>query len=257
MNENRPTDMTKGELAAVLCIAFFSFTGYHAYQPLFPQIGQSYSLPASSVSLITTCMILPVGIAPIFYGVLLTHWPLLPTLATAICLHSLTLLPAPLNLPFIFLLACRITQGLTLAAIMVCVMTYIAARFQGLSLQRAMSFYAFFVITGSFSGRLISGCAETWLSNWRLALLANFLTAFLALPLCLLLKNIHSEGKSPDFRAIGRLLRQKNMLLLLLLPTAALMASTSILQMIPFRLKKIDPQISSLAISLVYTGVLL
>jgi len=245
------------EIRAIMWICFCVFSAYHAPQPLFPAIQGTFGVPQSSVSLITTCIILPLGLSPIFYGMFLNRLPLVRTLTTALLLYGLALLPAPLGGGWYALLGGRIVQGFTLPAVILCAMTYISTRFEGRTLQQYMSFYAVSCMLGGFFGRILAGWVEQITGEWRMSFAVMALTILTSLPCTRMLPPVKGSFKRMDFHALGALFRQKGMLLMLMIAPCLALVNNSILNVLPFRLREIDPSITPLAISLVYIGVVL
>lgn len=245
------------EVLGLMWISLCAFAAYHAPQPLFPSIQEEFGISQSTVTLITACVLFPLGLAPMFYGILLGRLSMRRTLTTALCLYCIALLPMPLQGNWPMMLAGRCLQGMTLPAIILCVMTYIATHYEGRTLQKYMSGYSFCCIFGGFFGRFIAGGMENFFGEWRLAFLAMALMVATTIPCCRLLTPGPVAFQKPDFTAIGRLLRQNGMAKLLLLTACLAMANNSVLNVLPFRLRELDPSITPFTISLVYTSLII
>jgi len=243
------------EVWAIMWICFCVFSAYHAPQPLFPAIQETFGVNPSSVSLITTCIILPLGLAPIFYGLFLNRLPLVRTLTATLMIYGLALLPSPLGASWNGLLAGRIIQGLSMPAVILCAMTYISTRFEGKALQKYMSYYAVSCMLGSFFGRILAGWVEQMTGDWRMSFAVMALTILTALPCTRLLPPVKGTFKRMDFSALGALFRQKGMLRMLMITPCLALVNTSVLNVLPFRLREIDPTITPLAIGVVYIGI--
>ena len=59
------------EVLGLMWISLCAFAAYHAPQPLFPSIQEEFGISQSTVTLITACVLFPLGLAPMFYGILL------------------------------------------------------------------------------------------------------------------------------------------------------------------------------------------
>lgn len=250
--------MLPKELLAILWICFSAFSAYHAPQPLFPSIRETFSLAPSTVTLLTTCVIFPLGLSPIFYGLFLNKLPLVRTLVAAQIIYLLALLPAPLGGGWHALLFGRFMQGVSLPALILCAMTYISSLWEGKKLQQYMAYYSVSLMLGGFAGRVIAGFAEEVTGNWRMAFAVMAVTVLSAVPCSLMLPAVRTAGmKTVDFRALGSFFRQKGMLRLLCIAPCIVVVNNSLLNILPFRLREIDPSISALDISIVYVGVIL
>ena len=124
-------------------------------------------------------------------------------------------------------------------------------------MQKYMSCYSFCCIFGGFLGRFIAGGIENITGEWRLAFLGMAFMVASAVPFCRNLTPGPVAFQKPDFTAIGHLFRQKGMARLLILTSCLAMANNSVLNVLPFRLRELDPSISPFTISLVYTSIII
>lgn len=246
------------DLLAILWVCFSAFSAYHAPQPLFPSIRETFGLAPSTVALLMTCVIFPLGLSPIFYGIVLNKLPLVRTLACAQLLYLIALLPAPLGGGWYAMLFGRLLQGVSLPAVILCAMTYISSRWEGKRLQQYMAYYSVSLMLGSFGGRIITGVTEQLTGNWRICFVVMAVTVLSAIPCTLSLTPIRQNSMNTvNFQALGSFFRQKGMLRLLCIAPCLVLVNNSLLNVLPFRLQEIAPSISPLNISIVYVGVVL
>lgn len=245
------------DIIAIFWLAFCALCGLHVIQPLLPQIAAEFSISPAGAGLLTSATLLPLGIMAIFYGFLFKNRQPKKILLPAFIIYALSMLPAPLGGDFNSLLLGRIFQGFTLPAILVCLMTYIGCRYKDMVMQKYMSYYAFFVIVGSYTGRILGSAIADYLDNWRYAFFAPLFLSITAFISCLFLKDIAAQTVDANFGSLRSLLRQKYLILLLFITPLLCFASGAIMNVLPFRLREIAPGISPLSVSQIYSGVLI
>ncbi len=137
-------------------------------QPLLPFFADLYGLSESSSALLMAVTMLPLAVAPLSYGYLLSYiQPITVLRLSLIILAFLTLLTG-LAQSFPQLLVVRFLQGLFIPASLTAVMAFLAGsgREDG-GLQQAMSLYVAATISGGFLGRLLAGTSSV-IVDWRI-----------------------------------------------------------------------------------------
>ncbi|WP_105199429.1 MFS transporter [Pseudoalteromonas sp. T1lg10] len=169
----------------LLCCSVVIFFVLYAVQPLLALFAQQYQVsPASAGSLMTLTM-LPLAIAPLFYGVFLNRRNLYRVLQIVMLVLAFSNALVPLCTEFWQLQSLRLLQGLALPAALTAMTASIALRFKGEDINTKMSGYIGSTIAGGFLGRaLAAGFAEYlswqsffWLNSLLLLLLALLIRA--------------------------------------------------------------------------------
>ena len=242
------------DFLGLLYLTTLIFTTIYAPQPLFAAIHADFSVSEATVSLLVSVVLLPLGIAPLFYGVLLS------SISTRRLLQISMLSLAAAGLPIFFahsfpvVLAARLAQGLLVPAALTSLMAHISSQFQGAELQRAMTAYIGTTILGGLFGRIISAALAAWF-GWRWAML---LIALAMLPGVLVVMGFSSATR-PDFTktpwtSFTQVFKNSALLRLLLFEAAGFFVFMAIGNCLPFYLNSLNNEISELRVALMYSG---
>ncbi|MDR2696453.1 MAG: MFS transporter, partial [Deltaproteobacteria bacterium] len=121
----------------LLYITTLIFTTIYAPQPLFAAIHADFPVSEATVSLLVSVVMLPLGVAPLFYGALLSFISTRRLLQTGLLLLAITGLPVFFTHSFPVMLMARLGQGLLVPAVLTSLMAHLSSQFQGAELQRA------------------------------------------------------------------------------------------------------------------------
>ncbi len=249
--------MTRSQLGIVLFTTFLTFCTLYTPQPILPQLVTEFGVPMSDAALLITVTLLPLGLAPIFYGYFLQAVPARSMLQVALGLLIVDQVALFFATEFWHLMALRFIQGLLLPALFTALMTYCATMSAPRELRRTMGLYVAATILGGFSSRVFSGYLASTL-GWQWVFLALGLA--LLIPL-LLTKHIAADAEvnfsKLDRKAIGRVLAVPNYSYTYLTLFAIFFVFLGVLSLLPFRIKEIDPDASSFLISMVYFGYII
>jgi len=249
--------MSVSTLRVVLFITVCAFCTLYVPQPILPLLASEYGVSLTEAALLISATLIPLSIAPLLYGYITEA-----VSAQRVLLVSLLALAVNQALFLMVdsywgLVTLRLVQGLLLPAIFTALMTYCANMASVERVRNAVSYYIAASILGGFSGRLIGGAAGQFL-HWRWAF--AFFAALLMICWWLSIR-LPSDAKSESTRiglhAFRSVLTWPGYLfgftgLLLVFSTYS-----SVLTLVPFRLKQLDPAISEVTISLVYVGYLM
>ncbi|MGB5707471.1 MAG: MFS transporter [Arenicellales bacterium] len=249
--------MTRSQLGIVLFTTFLTFCTLYTPQPILPQLVTEFGVPMSDAALLITVTLLPLGLAPIFYGYFLQAVPARSMLQIALVLLIVDQAALFFATEFWQLLTLRFIQGLLLPALFTSLMTYCATMSSPTALRRNMGLYVAATILGGFSSRVLSGYLASTL-GWQWV----FLLLGVALIIPLLLTNKIDADAEVNFsrldrKAIGRVLAVPNYTFAYLTLFAIFFVFLGILSLLPFRIKEIDPNASSFLISMVYFGYII
>jgi YNFM family putative membrane transporter len=245
------------ELCALLWITYCTFAAMYSPQPLLQSISIDLATDRAAAGLLLTVVILPLGIAPLLYGLFLNSLPLRPLLCIGMICTSLTLLPPIFIDSYWLFLAMRFVQGLIAPALLLSLMMYVSTHYSGTNMQRAMALYTAFTMIGSFSGRLICGYVASCYT-WRGAMVLLIVLCVSAACASLLL---HKEGKTTAAHIaphkILDVLRQEDVRKVILCAPLCIFVHASVLNFIPFYMHDLDNTVSEFGISVIYISALL
>ncbi len=249
--------MTRSQLGIVLFTTFLTFCTLYTPQPILPQLVTEFGVPMSDAALLITVTLLPLGLAPIFYGYFLQAVPARSMLQIALVLLIVDQAALFFATEFWHLITLRFIQGLLLPALFTSLMTYCATMSSSTALRRTMGLYVAATILGGFSSRVLSGYLASTL-DWQWV----FLVLGIALIIPLLLTNKIDADAEVNFsrldsKAIGRVLAVPDYTFAYLTLFAIFFVFLGILSLLPFRIKEIDPNASSFLISMVYFGYII
>ncbi len=246
--------MTRAQLGIVLLTTFLVFCTLYTPQPIMPQLARDFGIPMTDAALVITVTLLPLGLAPIFYGYFLQAVPARSMLRITLFLLAIDQFALFFTTEFWQLLALRFAQGLLVPGLFTALMTYAASMSTPTLVRRVMGQYIAATIIGGFSSRALAGYLASTL-GWQWIFLV--LGCLLLVPAWLsgyLRADAELNFGRLDARAIGRVLRVPNYAWSYLALFTVFFAFTGILAMLPFRIEDIQPGAGSLLISLVYLG---
>ncbi|MDD3618679.1 MAG: MFS transporter [Desulfobulbaceae bacterium] len=157
----------------ILTAAALNIFVLYSPQPLLPLYADLFKLSEPTAGLIMTATMLPLAVAPLSYGFILSYIPTLRLLRASLLLLAVFTGLTALVQTFPQMLAVRFLQGMIIPASLTAVMAFLAqpGRSPDWNLQRRMSLYVAATISGGFLGRLLAGASST-VVDWRLYFLA-------------------------------------------------------------------------------------
>jgi MFS transporter, YNFM family, putative membrane transport protein len=226
----------------------------YAAQPIQPVFQQEFSLNRLQAILFTTLMMMPLGVAPLFYGFLLETFSAKFLVRGAVLALGILEIMFSMAGSYISLLLIRGTQGLMIPAILTSLMSYISYTSSRENVQHSIALYIAATIMGGFLGRFLSGLF-TDIFGWRffffvlgiLLLLAFFLLGSLE-------KNVKMKYERPDMHQVALLLREGRFRWLFLSIFCIFYVFSALMNFLPFELKKINPSFREAGIGLLYLG---
>ena len=245
------------DLLIAFCATFVAFCTLYTPQPMLPLLAQQFMISSSDAGLLMTATLLPLGLAPVFYGYFLQAIPARLMLAVALGLLMLDQLAFYLASEFWHLIVLRGVQGLLLSAIFTALMTYCASMAVSGRVRRTMGFYIAATVLGGFVGRAIGGFfASHFVWNFAYVVLG----VLLILPLALLYfarSDAEISFQRLDANSIVRVLKDRNYRYIYLALTSVFFVYAGLLNLMPFRFYEIDPTVTPLFISSLYFGYLI
>ncbi len=185
----------------MLCLATVAvFSNMYATQPILPVIGQEFGLQPSEAGLTVSSMVLAVAFSAVFYGVLSDLVGRRPVIIGSTFALSIPTFLCGVAPNFLFLIICRIAQGLLIPGFVAITITYLHEEF---SERRGMvvGWYTSASVLGGFTGRLQGGLMTEFVS-WRFAFitfgLLNLLAAVSMVKFLPLSRNFFRQEKAPE-----------------------------------------------------------
>lgn len=144
-------------------VVFFVLYGV---QPLLPVFAKNYGLSIASAGALMTATLIPLAIAPLFYGYLLSTISPINLLRVALLAMSVSCIAFAVSESYYFSFFIRILQGFLIPAALTSITTYIANNSSVAVLQRNLSFFITGTILGGLFGRIMAGVfAAYW--HWQ------------------------------------------------------------------------------------------
>jgi YNFM family putative membrane transporter len=243
-----------GTLTKIYFCTVITFCSLYAAQPIQPVFQHEFALTSFQAILFTTLMMLPLGFAPLFYGVLLESLSARLIVRTAILLLGVLELIFSMTNNYVLLLILRGLQGLVIPAILTSLVSYISFTAPREDVQAAVARYIAATILGGFLGRFLSGLF-TDLFGWR------FFFFFLGLLLLwgffllrTLEKDANLEYSRPKLTEVAELVRQPQFFWLYCTIFSVFFVFAGLLNFLPFQLKAINPSFRETGIGFMYFG---
>lgn len=246
-----------GMLTKIYFCTVITFCSLYAAQPIQPVFQQEFALTSLQAILFTTLMMMPLGFAPMLYGVLLESFSARLLVRTAILILGVLELVFCLADNYLLLLILRGVQGMVIPAILTSLVSYISFTAPREDVQAAIARYIAATILGGFLGRFLSGLF-TDLFGWRfffgvlgvLLIWGFFLLRHLE-------KDANLQYSRPRPAEVAELIRQPQFLWLYLAIFSVFFVFAGLLNFLPFELKALNPRFRETGIGFMYFGYIM
>ncbi len=241
----------------IIYCTIVAFAILYEHQPLLPLLASHWNRSISDTALLTTVTMLPLAMAPLIYGYILEQFSARGMLITgfSLLLISQAILSTAPDYPLFLLL--RGIEGLVLPAIFTSLMTYTSASGGQTHARRNISIYIASTIVGGYCGRTITGLVTSWY-DWQTAFWMWSVLAFIAV---LSLFRLESDPRSKlvkiTFSEVRELMKKPVIREGLVAAFLLFFVFAGMLNFLPFRMLEIHPEITTAALSMVYTGYLI
>ncbi len=240
----------------IVYCTIIAFAILYEHQPLLPLLARQWNRSLSDAALLTTVTMIPLALAPLIYGYFLERFSSRHMLITGFSLLLVTqaiLSTAPGYSWFIVL---RGLEGLLLPAIFTSLMTYTSASGGSHHSRRNISFYIAATIVGGYCGRTVTGLV-TDVFDWQTSFWMWSALALLAV-VSLLKLDTDPRGQLMKISLveIRQLIRKPVNREGLIAAFLLFFVSAAMMNFLPFRIFELNPEMSTGAMSLVYTGYL-
>lgn len=241
----------------LLIASLLAYFVLYSPQPLFPILSLELNLSETQTALLTTATMVPLFLAPLTFGRLLSSYSPEYLLRAGLLLLAITTLGFVMAENYAMLLIIRFMQGILLPVILTSVMTLTSRRAAPEELQGAMSFYVTATILGGLFGRLISGVFADF-SDWRyfyyLMTAGLTLTAFFPFGQGSGFAGQDTPFNWPDVKV---LVVECGLGWVFLAVSCLFFVFSAMMNFLPFRVGSLSEEVSSVFISLMYSGYLL
>lgn len=250
--------MKKTELLLILISTTLTTSALYAPQPLSPVFMKYFQISKTQSAFIMSAGIIPLSIAPIFYGYLLEKISPTKLLSFAIFFLSLSVFLFSISKSYNSLVLFRFIQGIFIPASLVSTMTYLSLTADSTNIQKRLAIYIAFSILGGFSGRLLSGFISSYL-GWKFVFFFLSISLFICFIFLIKVPPIETFKKAEEIELsiLFKILKNRKFYNIYPLPFIIFFVFLSILNYLPFRLIEIKNDINEFMISIMYAGYLL
>jgi YNFM family putative membrane transporter len=247
---------SKNNFLLLYIVAIFTMFSLYGVQSIQPLLAIEFHLDNFQAALLTTAVMLPLGVAPLFYGYFLHGRSLKKVLRYSIFYLAIFEFIYAFVTAYEYLLLIRFLQGLAIPAVLTTLSSYISTHSSHEHIQHNMGKYIGATIIGGFSGRFLSGASSEFF-GWRVFFV------LLALVLWFLFYNLHSideeqlksEQKSPSMMLHTFLDKKYRHIFIAIF--CVFFVFSAVLNFLPFQLHIEDPSISTTAIGFIYLGYIM
>lgn len=244
----------RGTLPKIYFCTVITFCSLYAAQPIQPVFQQEFGLSSLQAILFTTLMMMPLGIAPLLYGILLESFSARMIVRSAILILGLLELVFCFTDSYLLLLTIRGLQGMVIPAILTSLMSYISFTSKPDEVQASIARYIAATIIGGFLGRFLSGLF-TDLFGWRFFFFVlGVLLIWGYYLLGELEKDANLQYSKPRPKEVVELIGEPRFLWLYLAIFMVFFVFAATLNFLPFALKSIDPTFGETGIGFMYAG---
>ncbi len=241
-------------LFTILSSALLGFSALYAPQPLYPVFQISFNVTPTQVATLTTLTLLPMSVAPFFYGFLLEVFSPQRLLLLSLILLAFLQFSFIAFSPFWALQMIRLLSGLVLPALFTSLMTYVARLSDPDRRRRWMAYYIAATILGGMSGRLVSGAISHYF-HWQVSfLILGCSMLFILYPVWRLPEEKGESNRAITWSSALRILANREVVFYYIAVSFSFLVFVAILNFLPFRIRELNPAASEFYIGLNYIG---
>ncbi len=243
------------ELYTLFLATMLTLATMYLPQPLLSSIQKSFpSHSDAHIALLMTVVFVPLSIAPLLYGAVLSAFSTKKVLLCSVALLLCSSLGLFVSEQFEIILFFRLIQGLVVPAMLTSLMAHLSAQYDGSTLQHIMATYIAATILGGLIGRIFSGIIAS-ASSWQTPFMV------LAVALAILLYFVSSLEEQPkttftkfSIAEFHDIVHTKGIKRLLFIESMCFFVFVALATYLPFFLTQIDNTISEWRIGLMYLG---
>lgn len=153
----------------ILLLTAVAVSILYAPQPILPILAAEFGVSETDSALLITLCMMPLGLAPLFYGYLLEGMSARRMLVIATSILAVCQLLLSASDQWLFMILLRTIQGLCIPAMLTALMTTMTTACRHEHVRHAAAWYVAATIVGGFTGRALTGIV-TQVFNWHIAL---------------------------------------------------------------------------------------
>ncbi len=225
----------------------------YATQPIQPLLAVEFNIDVVKASSFTAIILFSLAVAPIMYGYILESFPAKKMLQSAVVVLFVTNIFLGFSDSYEMFFAIRAIEGMVIPAVLTSVMSILVS-IDKKNIKTNMSIYVASTVFGGIVGRVASGIIATNF-GWRWVFFSLSLEILLAL---FFIYKIDYKGETKLIKAnisdVIAILKDKKFITVYTLMFTVFFVFAGLLNILPFRVKEIDPNASETQIGLMYLG---
>jgi len=246
--------MNKKELTIIIYTIIMILSVMYATQPLQPLLAQEFSVSMVKASSFSAVIMLFLALSPIIYGYILESMNAKKMLIIASIILFFTNIFLGFSNSYGMFLFFRTCEAIVVPAILTACMNILANQKHKVKIQINMSIYVATTVFGGALGRILSGFIATQF-GWRMVFFSLSFGLLLGLVFIFLLKGDKNTNMTkPKIKDISKILKDKRFFTIYSLMFVLVFVFVGLLNVLPFRIKEIYPQVSETQIGMLYIG---
>lgn len=245
--------MKKKELFIIVYNIVIILSVMYATQPIQPLLSKEFNVSIVKASQFTAVIMLFLAIAPIIYGYILERVNAKKMLLIASSILVLTNTLLSFTSTYEMFLSIRIIEAIVIPAILTSSMS-ILANIDKENVKLNMSIYVASTVLGGLIGRVFSGYIATYF-GWEMVFLSLSFASLFGL---FLISRLDFDGEAHLTKAtisdIKQILKDKRFVVIYSLMFVIFFVFAGVLNILPFRIKELDPSTTESQIGLLYLG---
>jgi len=245
--------MKKKELFIIVYNIVIILSVMYATQPLQPLLSKEFNISIVKSSQFTAVIMLFLAIAPIIYGYILERVNAKRMLLIASFILVITNTLLSFTSTYEMFLFIRTIEAIVIPAILTSSMS-ILANIDKDNVKLNMSIYVASTVFGGLVGRIFSGYIATYF-GWEMVFLSLSFASIIGL---FLISKLSFDGEAHLTKAtvkdIKEILKDKRFVVIYILMFTIFFVFAGILNILPFRIKELDPSTTESQIGLLYLG---
>jgi len=245
--------MKKSELVILTYIITTVLSVMYATQPIQPLLAIEFNIDVVKASSFTAVILFLLAISPIIYGYILERFSAKKMLKNATIILFVTNIFLGFSNSYEMFFAIRVVEGLVIPAILTSVMS-ILANMNKENVKFNMSIYVASTVFGGIVGRVLAGFIATNF-GWRWVF---FTLSFELLISLFFVYKINYKGEANLIKGnisdVLSILKDRRFLTVYFLMFGIFFVFAGLLNILPFRVKELNPNVTETEIGLMYLG---
>ncbi len=245
--------MKKVELVILVYIITVVLSVMYATQPIQPLLAKEFDIDVIKASSFTAIILFLLAVAPIIYGYILERFSAKKMLKSATIILFVTNIFLGFSNSYEMFFTIRVVEGLVIPAILTSAMS-ILANLDKKNIKFNMSVYVASTVFGGIVGRVVSGFIATSF-GWRWVF---FTLSFELLVALFFVYKINYKGETNlikgSLKDMLSILKDRRFVAVYFLMFGIFFVFAGLLNILPFRIKELDPNATETKIGLMYLG---